>query len=360
VLALAGALAGGAAGATRADPGVTAAAIVVGGTAPLSGDASFARGAAAYLADVNRRGGVYGRTVAYRLVDDGGDPAQALAATQQLVEADGVFAIFGTAGTASSLAVRPYLDGAKVPHLLASTGAAAVGGFRPTYRAEGWVLGSYVVRTRPGAVVGVVHSADVEGRELLAGLREAVARTRVRVVARALDVTVGVEAQVEQLEAGGATALALFVPPAEAAAGAAGAARAQLLVTAESAARGRWPDGAVSIGWTKDPGDRRWRGDEALRPYRPLLRGRGAGHVQGMAAAFELVRLLRAVGEEPTRTGVAARLRGLRDAANPFLHPGIVVATSATDRFPLEQAVLRRSAAGRWAAFGGVWRHRPR
>jgi branched-chain amino acid transport system substrate-binding protein len=341
-LALAGALVGGAAASTRADPGVTETSILVGGTAALSGEASFARGAAAYLAHVNRRGGVHGRTVTYRLVDDGGDPAQALAATQQLVEGDGVFAIFAAAPS-----VRSYLRGVGVPLLL--------DGFRPTRRAEGWILGSYLARTRPGVVVGVLHTADAAGRELLAGLRQGVARTRVRVLAAPLDPALGAEVQAAELQAAGAQALALFVPEPEAAAVA--VAGLPLLVAADALGARRWPEGTVAIGWVKDPAEPRWRDDEGLRPYRSLLRGRGAAQTQGMAAAFELVRVLRAAGEEPTRAAVAARAARLIDASNPFLHPGIVVRTGRGDVFPIEQAVVRRVTGGVWRSVGGVWRH---
>jgi branched-chain amino acid transport system substrate-binding protein len=331
---------------------VTETAILIGGTAPLTGDASYARGAAAYLAHVNGRGGVRGRTVSYRLLDDGGDPARALAATQELVERDGVFAVFGTVGTPASAAVRAYLSGAKVPQLFVASGAAALAGFRPSYRAEGWIYGSFLVRTRPGAKVGVLHSADADGRELLAGLRQAVARTRISVVAAPT---------VADLQASGADVLALFVPAQDAVAAAGEAAAlgwAPLLaVAAEATGARRWPAGAISIGWAKDPAEPRWRGDEALAPYRSLLRGRGVSHVQGMAAAFELVRLLRAAGEEPTRADVVARSTRLASGANPFLLPGIVVRTGLADRFPIEQAALRRSTGRGWRSVGGLWRH---
>ncbi len=80
-------------------------------------------------------------------------------------------------------------------------------------------------------------------------------------------------------------------------------------------------------------------------------------HVQGMAAAYELVRLLRAAGKAPTRAAVLARLSRLSDAANPFLLPGINVRTGEGDRFPVEQAMLRRWSSGRWRSVGGLWRH---
>ena len=48
----------------------------------------------AYFKYVNSRGGVNGRTITYKTVDDGYDPTRTVQATRQLVEQDKVFAIF--------------------------------------------------------------------------------------------------------------------------------------------------------------------------------------------------------------------------------------------------------------------------
>jgi branched-chain amino acid transport system substrate-binding protein len=311
---------------------------------------------------VNARGGVRGRRVAYRLLDDGGDPARALEATARLVEQDGVFAVFGSVGTETGLAVQGYLRGAGVPHVFPASGATALAGFRPSFRAEGWIYGAYLARARPGARIGVLFADATDGRELLAGLRRGLARTRARVVATApVDrAAPDVEAGLAALEAAGADVLALLVGPREASAAYAAAAalarRLPVVVAADASDARGVPEAAISIGWAKDPRDPRWR-DEALGQYGLLLRGRGEAHVRGMAAAFELARVLHGVGNEPTRAAVQSRLGRLQDAANPFLLPGIVVRTGAADRHPLDQAVLRRFAGGRWRTFGGVWRH---
>ena len=163
LLALAGAIATGATAATSADPGITTKTILVGGTTPLSGTesayASVARGANAYFKYVNSRGGVNGRTITYKDIDDGYDPAQTVQATQQLVEQDKVFAIFNSLGTEHNLATRDYLNDTKVPQLFVGSGATTFGrdfkqypwtiGFQPSYRAEGWIYGKYLARTRP-------------------------------------------------------------------------------------------------------------------------------------------------------------------------------------------------------------------
>ena len=69
-----GATAAIAATARASDPGVTSNTILLGGTAPLTGSSSayaaISRGADAYFKYVNARGGVNGRKIEYRVLDD--------------------------------------------------------------------------------------------------------------------------------------------------------------------------------------------------------------------------------------------------------------------------------------------------
>jgi branched-chain amino acid transport system substrate-binding protein len=74
------ALVSGAAGATRADPGVSSTQILLGGTAAISGPegayyAPVAAGASAYFDYVNAHGGVFGRKISYKVIDDAYDPS---------------------------------------------------------------------------------------------------------------------------------------------------------------------------------------------------------------------------------------------------------------------------------------------
>jgi hypothetical protein len=43
---------------------------------------------------------------------------------------------------------------------------------------------------------------------------------------------------------------------------------------------------------------------------------------------------------------------------DPFLLPGIVVRTTPSDRFPLDQSRLERYHNARWRSFGGLFRVR--
>ena len=187
MLVLAGAIATGATAASGADPGISAKSILLGGTSPLSGPASayasVARGAGAYFMYANTRGGVNGRTIVYKYLDDAYNAAQTVQATRQLVEQDKVFAVFNSLGTEQNQSVRPYLNQVKVPQLFVASGATTFGrdfkqypwtiGFQPSYQAEGWIYGKYLARTIPGAKVAVLFQNDDYGKDLMAGLSRA-------------------------------------------------------------------------------------------------------------------------------------------------------------------------------------------
>jgi len=105
--------------APSATPGVTSNSILVGGTIPLTGEAAsaagVARGADAYFKYVNARGGVFGRKITYKYVDDGYEPQRTFLAMRQLVQQDGVFAMFNTLGTNNNIAIRQFLNQQGVP-----------------------------------------------------------------------------------------------------------------------------------------------------------------------------------------------------------------------------------------------------
>jgi branched-chain amino acid transport system substrate-binding protein len=104
--------------------------IVLGQSAPLSGPAAqlgeqFKRGALLYFDRLNAKGGVNGRTVELKSLDDGYEPDRCKANTERLIK-DGVFALFGYIGTPTSLAALPLATAAQVPFFAPFTGAQAL------------------------------------------------------------------------------------------------------------------------------------------------------------------------------------------------------------------------------------------
>ena len=119
----------------RADnaPGVTATEIKIGQTMPYSGPASaygvIGRAEAAYFKMINEQGGVNGRKINLVSLDDGYSPPKTVEQTRRLVEQEGVSFLFNPLGTGPCLAVRQYLNDAKIPQLF--VGDRRLGVFRP-------------------------------------------------------------------------------------------------------------------------------------------------------------------------------------------------------------------------------------
>lgn len=83
------------------DPGISIDSIKVGAALPLTGQfapvGEAARATlAAFFAEANGRGGVYGRRFELVVADSGGTPAGTLRATRELLESRGVFALVGS------------------------------------------------------------------------------------------------------------------------------------------------------------------------------------------------------------------------------------------------------------------------
>ncbi|HEY6086723.1 MAG TPA: ABC transporter substrate-binding protein [Burkholderiaceae bacterium] len=104
--------------------------ILLGQSAPLTGSAAqlgiqFLSGAKLAFERANARGGINGRSVELRSMDDGYEPARCQANTQALLNED-VLALFGYIGTPTSLAALPLATAARVPFVAPFTGAQAL------------------------------------------------------------------------------------------------------------------------------------------------------------------------------------------------------------------------------------------
>jgi branched-chain amino acid transport system substrate-binding protein len=370
--------------AATADPGVTAKKILIGGTVPLSGEASafgaVGPGAKAYFAYVNAKGGVHGRTIDYRFYDDGYDPVQTVQQTRRLVEQDKVFAIFNSVGTANNKAIQPYLNQRKVPQLFVGDGAQATSqparypwtmGFLQSYLGEGAVYGRNLVKTRKAAKIGVLFQNDDLGKDMTRGLERAIAGKGPQIVAKAsYEYTdTDVSSQIAALKAAGADTFMLFATPKFAIQGFAAANRLgwkpQVYVASVSIepnimaiARLNAPQltkGALSVAFVKNPNDPIWAKDPALKLYRSIMKrylpsGKPSDvyNWYGMTVAWTMVETLERAGKNPTRAGLLRAAQTLNLSNNPFLLPGIVLKTSRTRYFPLDKFYLYRFDNRQW------------
>src|ERR1700760_2278963 len=89
----------------RADEvGVSADTILFGQAAALEGPSSalgrgMRQGILAAFAEINARGGIFGRKLSLVSRDDGYDPDRSVAQTKKLIDEDRVFALIGAVGT---------------------------------------------------------------------------------------------------------------------------------------------------------------------------------------------------------------------------------------------------------------------
>jgi ABC-type branched-subunit amino acid transport system substrate-binding protein len=116
------------AGAQSAAPGVTPTSIVLGQSAAFSGPAAqlgiqMNAGLKVYFDHVNAQGGIHGRRIDLKTLDDKYEAKLAAENTRKLIEEDKVFALIGYVGTPTSSAALPIFTEAKVPFFGPFTGA---------------------------------------------------------------------------------------------------------------------------------------------------------------------------------------------------------------------------------------------
>ena len=101
--------------------------IILGQSAAFTGPAAqlgiqFHQGAKLWFDQVNAQGGVAGKTIEIKNMDDGYEPDRCVANTKKLIEED-VFALFGYIGTPTSLAALPLVTKSQIPFIAPFTGA---------------------------------------------------------------------------------------------------------------------------------------------------------------------------------------------------------------------------------------------
>ncbi|MDQ2982588.1 MAG: ABC transporter substrate-binding protein [Actinomycetota bacterium] len=371
-------------------PGVTSNSILLGGTVPLSGQASpfgvVGPGAAAYFKYVNARGGVHRRKIKYVYRDDGYDTSLTIEETKRLVQQDKVFAIFNSVGTEHALAVRTYLNQLKVPHLFVGSGASKLGrgakrypwsmGYLPSFFGEGAVYGRYVAKTRPTTKIGVLYESSDYGKDLLKGLEKGLGRKKGLIVARQSYNTTdsNVRSQVTKLRRSGAKTFMIFALPTYAIQSfvyayqlgwrpkiflSSVSVEPTIMEIARGSTNGKTTEGAVSIAFLKDPTTDRWANDRAIRLYRRILKrfspGSKASNVYnyyGMTVAFSMVDALKHAGRKLTRKGLLHAAAHMDERNNPFLLPGVHVQTSPQDYFPIAKVKMIRYHRAEWVYFG--------
>ena len=144
-----------------AETGVTNSTITLGMTTPLTGPAApgykdIAPAAEAYFDYVNANGGINGRKIDLKVYDDAYNPAKTKVGTNQLIQRDKIFAMYGALGTPTHSAVVRDLNRRGIPDVFVNTGGAAFDNPRrypmtfpyfPSYIVEAKAMGYYIDNT---------------------------------------------------------------------------------------------------------------------------------------------------------------------------------------------------------------------
>jgi ABC-type branched-subunit amino acid transport system substrate-binding protein len=213
---------------TASAPGITTTQILVGSHQPLTGVAApgydeIAPAANAYFQYVNAHGGIYGRKIVYKYLNDQYDPTITSTVVHQLVLQDNVYAIFNGLGTPTHLAVVKYLNSSKVPDVFVASGCDCWNapsaypytfGWQLDYIREGKLLGAYVKQHFAGKKIGYFYQDDEFGMDGVKGLDYEIPSSQV-VARESYNPTVtNIAPQVTELKAKGAQVVVAFAIPA--------------------------------------------------------------------------------------------------------------------------------------------------
>src|SRR5437773_206648 len=372
----------------QTDIGITSDSILLGNPIAQSGPAAaygtIGNAELAYFTYVNGQGGVNGRKINFKILDDAYNPAQTVPLTKQLVENDQVFAMFSGLGTQDQVSVRDYLNSKKVPQLFVATGATTFNkdfgsnpwtlGWQPPYQGESHIYAKDVLANHANAKIGVLYQNDDYGQDYLKGLKDGLGdKTSMIVGSESYDVTAAnTAAQLTKLKAAGADTLFIFATPGF---------TIKSLVTVTllhweptiylnsvsnpqvymgiAAKSGAALKNVTSVGYLKDPTDPQWAGDDGMKLYKTVIancatcKPEDGFNLYGVAVAYTMVDVLKQAGSNLTRQNVInIAANQLNDSNNPFVLPNVKIQTTSSDHFPIMQEQVITWAGTGWKLQG--------
>ncbi len=374
---------------TQNVPGVTDNQILIGTTTPLSGGASayasISAGSTAYFKYLNDKGGINGRSIMYKVDDDGYDPAKSVPLVRELITQDNVFAIFNELGTPVNLATRDYINQQKVPDLFVATGSSHWGsdykqypwtiGWQPDYVSESKIYAKDILKNHPSAKIGILYQNDDYGKDYVNGLKAGLGNNATSMIvdtetyeATAADVS----SQVASIKGKGADLFFIVATPKFTAQAIAGASKlswkpalylnsvSNQVVTVQNAIRASSADaaeGATSVAYLKDPSNSRWASDAGMKLYFSVMQKyctscdavHDVNYLYGMSVAWTFQKVLEKAGKNGvTRDNVMNIARNMNFKDSPGLLPGINIQTSGSNQFPMTQEALEHWQGTGW------------
>ena len=373
----------------RYGPGVTDTEIRIGQTVPFSGPASsfaiVARIEAAYLQMINSKGGVNGRKIELIQLDDAYSPPRAVEQTRKLVESDGVLAVAGTVGTPSNLAVAKYLNGAKVPQILAMSGSAGLDNaqlypwttlFYAPQAVEGRIAARYILETKPDARLAILYQNDEFGKGYLGAFKAELGPKAHSMIVKeeSYDLTSPtIDSQIVSFKASGADAFFQATTPKFTAQAIRKAheigwkplhvilaTSSQPSTTLKSAGFDA-STGIVTSIWRKLPGNPEWADDPAMKEYFGFMKQWASKEdpedptaLLGYIWAQMLMEVIGRCGDDLSRENLIKQATTITDLQMPMFLPGIKINVSSAIRTPWRAAQIVSFNGRDWIRSGGI------
>ena len=358
-------------------PGVTDTEIKLGTTAYYSGPASTAAAyglaQVAYFQMVNDRGGINGRRVNLLSLDNAFSPPKALEQTRKLVESEEVFAIAGSLGTPTNVAIQKYLNGKAVPNLFLTSGAERFNNpkefpwiipFYPIYVAQGAFFAKYILHERPTAKIAVQYENDDLGRDYVKGLKQGLGDKAATMIVKEVSHELSdptIDAQIVDFKGAGADVIIQFTQSKFAAQGiraATGlnwhpmhivASNAGSIGTTFIPAGAEASKGVITATWERNPADPTQADHPAVQEfkafatrYMPNLDLNNAAALPGYNNAYMIEQVLTRCGDDLTRENLLKQATTLRNIVPPMFIDGIGVSNSPTDYRAIHHLQLTR------------------
>lgn len=178
-----------------AEDGVGKDKILFGQVAALTGPAQalgqeMGAGILAAFEEANRAGGVHGRKLELKSLDDGYEPEKTIVVTREIIDKDKVFALIGAVGTPTAKVAQPIATEAKVPFIGPFTGAEFlrhpynryVVNIRSSYfqETEAWV--EHLTKDLGITKIAILYQDDAFGLAGLDGVKMALTKRKMSLV----------------------------------------------------------------------------------------------------------------------------------------------------------------------------------
>ena len=177
-------------------PGITDKEILICSYQPMTGKISsyfrMGKGADAWFKHVNDTGGINGRMVKYKMVDDKYEPARTKSIVKRFAERDKCFAIVAPLGSAPTAAVIDYIVSKDMPLIGAGTGAEKnltypskwVFPLYPAYFTEGQQLVRFAKEVFGAKTVALLYQNDPSGKTHIKGIESVLDKYGMKLLAK--------------------------------------------------------------------------------------------------------------------------------------------------------------------------------